>query len=586
MSWGVIGPARALEAFRNGSVVVQPVGPLLWCRPSSEHGHTHPTETNESRPIHFQGYLHHLDALALSSPPQNKENLTAWTWQSYQQWGHELVLHLRGDYNAVIWDQSRQQVLAFTDPFGAKPLYYSIANSCFFYSSSLPKLLSLLPKRPSVHRPKLMEFLNSEFSNEGQSFYEGVYGLLPGQILRWSNMSGVSFQTCHPLEQPSPEFKHTKDEDWIEDFKERFSRSVQTRMKSEVNTACQLSGGLDSSSIVAMAQWKRQDPLKTLSWSFPNHPESDERPYIRSMVEHGHLDADTIETTDLDPFLAMDQWHQQTAEPSWFPNFYLHQPTYQRAQLHGSKQVLDGMDGDVVVSHGVDLPWRQFKRGHWLEMWQSLNALGATFDHPPSRLLKRLIIKPLVPDLYFRLKDGLTGTTRSSLIEGAPLMSEYPHFIQPHSSYPQGHAHNIIDPFNGHIMRAQQSIAGTQDLHISYPFFDVDLVQLCLNLPEKMICSRGFTRYVMRAAMGGHLPEDVRWRKKKSSLGYHLRQKFFVDHWQNIWDELHSLPTELQEIVDVEHVSKKWKLWQQRPDQGQLSAIWPVICLSRWLKSS
>jgi asparagine synthase (glutamine-hydrolysing) len=356
-------------------------------------------------------------------------------------------------------------------------------------------------------------------------------------------------------------------------------------MSNHAQSGCQLSGGLDSSSIVAMAQQNRIDPLKTLSWSFPHHPISDEAEYLQSMKGHGRLESISIDSRELDPFLSIKDWVGQIAEPAAFPNFYLHHATYQTAQQYGLGQILDGMDGDIVVSHGVNLPWTQFKSGQWLQMWESLRALGATFDHTTLRLFKRLIIKPMVPDFYFRFKN--TNDVSPSLLKKPPFHnSESERFIiKPHKTYANQHATNILDSFNSHIMRAQQAMAEPHGIHISYPFFDVDLVQLCLNMPQNMICSNGYTRYILRAAMAGHMPDDVRWRKKKSSLGTHLRQSFLQSHWQCIWEELQVLPTELHELVDVPNLCQYWEQCKSEPKQLRLQVIWPVICLSFWLKS-
>jgi asparagine synthase (glutamine-hydrolysing) len=600
MSWGVIGAnVRGVfgESPKNSKVLalakIRQLGPnLQWATSEGRSvfgAEEHSEPTGESMAVH--GHLR-LNA-AFTSREAEASQLAG----GFQQWGIRLGEHVHGDYSAIVWDKAQRQFTGFIDPFGVKQFFYAVFEAHLFYAFDLPSLLSVLPKVPALRQSKLVPFLCREESDPQNTFHESVRRLMPAQFLNWAPEAGLSFKVWHPLQEPSPNFQFS-DEQWVEAFRERFIHAVQSRMlRNPLNTGSQLSGGLDSSSIVAAALMGRNGPLTTTSLMFPNHPASDERVYIDEMVNFGGCQSIQIDTSALNPYTSMPGWLGKMGEPYFNPNFYLNQINYQKAAEGGLKFLLDGMDGDIVVSHGMGIPQKLFKQRHFSAMWQALKAIGDTFDRNPSTLFKRLVLKPLLPNYILDWRSKLlTNRTTNEFYQNmtmndfirTPFLEnsmEFEHLlIKPHENYSLAHAYSITDPLNASIMEIQQSIARIYDIELIYPFFDLELIQLCLNLPDNMIISHESTRYVMRAAMKDLMPDSLRWRNRKGSLSQHLNDAFLHQNWKAIMEELQNINVILKEIVDIPKVIRYWEDCKKYPKLFRYYNVWPLVCLNFWLR--
>ena len=583
MSWGVLGPMAqsqrpSRDNLRETVVDLQPAFP--WVISS-----THPIHRCGNSFFHGQLNLYYrqnakgLFVLA-------KEDDAQCFHEAYLADGPALARHLEADFAAVFFNSKTQQLQAFTDPAGVKQLYYSLVNNHFYYAFDLPSLLAILPHKAPWRKDKALAFLHSSDAPSDATFYEGVSRLLPGQVLNWRPNAELRMGVEHPLLYESPQ-NFSKDSDWVEAFHECFMRAVQSRCQKPT-TGCMLSGGLDSSSIVGAALYQRKSQLQTLSCRFPHIPKSDEGEYIEAMVEYGNIKANMVDLQYVDPLANMGPWLESMAEPHLFVNFYMEYACLQKAQEVGLSRLLDGMDGDIVVSHGVELPMLYFRQGRLGSMWDALKALGDTFGYSPSRLFNRLVLKPLLP---VKLMAWRQRHKSHEPPEWEHFFWEKPlneceldsPLVTPHPSYNGEHALTILDLSNNKIMEAMQSMARPFGLEIAYPFFDGNLLQLCLHLPPQMKIQHHSTRYVMRAAMKGYIPEKVRLRNCKSNVGFHLHNSLLQENHLLIANNLRQAHPFLREILNMDKLLEYWMQCQQDEKIFRLMHIWPVICLNEWL---
>ena len=175
------------------------------------------------------------------------------------------------------------------------------------------------------------------------------------------------------------------DEEYAEAFVERFTEAVRCRLRSTFPVGSLLSGGLDSSSIVVTARKLLAETdaptLHTFSAIFPSLPEEDlkridERPFMAAVVALGEMSPHYVHADTLSPLSDLDRvfWHEDEAVLA--PNLYIHWALYGAAQQEGVRVLLDGIDGDTTVSHGLEYLSELARTGRVRTLYREVMALS------------------------------------------------------------------------------------------------------------------------------------------------------------------------------------------------------------------
>ncbi|MEA3349560.1 MAG: asparagine synthase (glutamine-hydrolyzing), partial [Chloroflexota bacterium] len=199
----------------------------------------------------------------------------------YEEYGPNCVNHLRGMFAFAIWDTRKHQLLMARDRLGQKPLYYTIQNETLYFSSELPSLLEGLPTRPDIHFPSIDLYLSLQYIPDPLTPYEGIYKLPAAHTLTFDR------STCDVQRywQLSYQSKWEASEDELADeLRQRMTEAVRMRMISDVPLGAHLSGGIDSSIIVALMAEASHQPVKTFSVGFEESAFS-ELEYARAVAD-------------------------------------------------------------------------------------------------------------------------------------------------------------------------------------------------------------------------------------------------------------------------------------------------------------
>src|SRR5215213_3397374 len=180
----------------------------------------------------------------------------------YEDYGDDCVHHLRGQAAFAIWDKKRKKLLLARDRMGKKPLYYTIQNGTFYFASELSALLIALPHKPEINLEAIDLYLSLQYIPDPLTAYQGIYKLPPAHRLVWKN--GVAKTERYWDFTYQPKHKASEDE-LIEELRTLLKESVKMRLISEVPLGAHLSGGIDSSIIVALMAELSNAPVKTFS---------------------------------------------------------------------------------------------------------------------------------------------------------------------------------------------------------------------------------------------------------------------------------------------------------------------------------
>lgn len=177
----------------------------------------------------------------------------------YMEWGPEMVKRLRGMFAFVIWDKEKKELFGARDPFGIKPFYYAVMGDTFFFGSEAKSFLPHPDFKKELNPEALKLYLTFQYSALNESFFKGVYRLLPGHYLihREGETEFSSYHTISFAPEDMPL------EERARQIREVVTQSVEAHQISDVEVGAFLSGGIDSSVITALSR-----PDKTYSVGF------------------------------------------------------------------------------------------------------------------------------------------------------------------------------------------------------------------------------------------------------------------------------------------------------------------------------
>jgi asparagine synthase (glutamine-hydrolysing) len=317
----------------------------------------------------------------------------------YEAYGPDCVQHLRGMFAFAIWDVQHQKLFVARDRLGQKPFYYTLQNGTLYFSSELPGLLQALPKRPSIRLPSIAHYLSLQYIPEPWTPYEGVYKLPAAHRGTWQNGSWQI--DCYWDYGYEPKLKDSE-ADLASELQHRMREAVEMRLISDVPLGAHLSGGIDSSVVVALMAEASGQPVKTFSVGFEEATFS-ELPYARAVAERYATDHQEFILTfgDIPNTLKKLATHfgEPFADPSALPLYHLSQLTREHVTV--------ALNGD-----GGDEAFAGYQR-YWLDPW------GQRYTQLP-----KFFIRKWVPSLARLLPDRGNKPVGQGVINGLQRLEQ------------------------------------------------------------------------------------------------------------------------------------------------------------------
>jgi asparagine synthase (glutamine-hydrolysing) len=520
-------------------------------------------------------------------------------------YGLDLLEQLRGLFAFVAYDAQTQQVIAARDRFGIKPLYYWQTSTGIAFASEIKQFAALPGFRRHLNDDALIDYLAFGLFDHGdQTFCEGVRQVEPGHALV------VSFPSAYGR-APEVEMRcwvgrsgtaaSHANEHALPDLRSKLDRAVKYGMRADVRMGAALSGGLDSSTITAIAASDRPvtERLDTVGIFF-DAPGIDEMPYANAVADHvgAHLTAGTVDADELGELFASAVWHFD--EPVARPNMLAQFKLYRLFRERGIKVVLSGQGGDELFG-GYEYLWpaliiEQLQRGQLacsLGSWRAARAQGVE-----SGRLRRGIWSELLPSVLLE-RWMRSGMCRDSGFDAAMLNSVDVNVARMRLCtsrtrapihYTRGRAANASERlirFSNLPMLLHYDDRASMAAQIeSRPvMLDHDLVNTALALPVRMRASGGRLKGALRDAMAGSLPCSVIGRTNK--LGFPvpeaawLASTFGKTLSAKATDALAIFPHVLSRVLDVDSI-------RERLAAGRLDGVpvWALASLAQWHESS
>ncbi|WP_169237885.1 asparagine synthase (glutamine-hydrolyzing) [Candidatus Roseilinea sp. NK_OTU-006] len=516
---------------------------------------------------------------------------------AYRQWGEACVQRFNGMWAFALWDAQRRVLFCSRDRFGVKPFYYVKTPTLFAFASE-PKALwasGLIP--PQVDEIILEDFLAGyEASRLDGTMFANIRQLPGGHSL---SISEGAFVIKRYWSLPvNPDIGPAQPDDGpAQRVLELLTDAVRLRLRSDVPVGTCLSGGLDSSAIVALVNVLMQTEhgipreqlgarQKTFTAAYEDHV-SDERRFAQIVVEQTgaewHCTFPTAEglRADLERFV----WHHD--EPPITTSMYAQWCVMRLAREHGVTVLLDGQGSDELLAGYLPFDvWvsQLLRAGRWRQLWRETLAIRRVGSRSLAGVLARAVAYQLPSAaqrwVQQRWSGRMTGL-RAGVAERAMRRRRHAFPPETYAHLPSHLAHLTL--YNlPRLLRAEDRNSMAFSIEARTPFLDVRLAEYISQLPAVYRIHAGWSKYVLRRAIRNLLPSAIVWRRDKK--GFVTPEQAWMRALRPFWRELFHDRPRLSDWLDVGLV-RKMLAAESTPDASIMGAnLWRWGAAEVWLR--
>jgi asparagine synthase (glutamine-hydrolysing) len=471
--------------------------------------------------LHWDGRLDNRDdlLLRLRESLQGETSNQAIALAAYERWGTDGLVHLIGDWSLVIRDRFNRTTVLASDFAGVRPLYYYVQAGRVLWSSRLQSLVE------ATNISELDEQFITGFLTVGgypnRTPYKGIYSVPPGHAVC---VSPDKTSIRRFWELPIGDvIRYRSERQYEEQLRTLFREAVAVRLQSESTVLAELSGGLDSSSVVCMANnlirsgAVSASRLTSVGFVWQNCLDE---PFIREVETHCGIERVRISTHDV-PLLSKTQ--AGNAIPEAFQPLRTAQAA--TARRFGATTILTGQNGDLMLGNWID---------DSLQVAASLNSFRIARACEEALAWSKIIRRPIYQVLWQGVQAALPATWTPVSIYGAVDGSYTPKSAE--TSVPAdrvgsaesesffSNAWMHASPERRKYFRALSRILELrqlqpgeplQDFDYTHPFAHRPLVEFLMTVPAGVLCQPGEPRRLMRSALSDLWPVKVRERRSK-----------------------------------------------------------------------
>ncbi len=452
----------------------------------------------------------------------------------YEEWGTDLLIRLNGMFAFCIYDQNRKRLFFARDRFGKKPLYYSLFNRQLAFSSELKSLLAHPEVKREIDPVSLQKYFGYGFIPAPYSLYRNVFKLPGGHYLDYDLTTANATISSYWQFRVAPDSSYTKESEYdlAQELRSLLNAAVKRRMMADVPIGVFLSGGIDSSTILAcLSQGEVTDRIKTFSIGF-REKEFDESDMARTIANHfGSDHKEEIFSIDSAKQVAgqvLDMLDEPMGDSSILPTYLLSRFARQSVTV-----ALGGDGGDELFAGYA--PFRALQAA---QLYCGL--LPKSLRNFIQAQVNRLPVSEGYLSLDFKLKRTLQGLEYPASVWNPVWLSplkptEMTELLNIPVEWDEVYADAInawqtsdADDLTGRSIEfygrfyLQDGVLTKVDrasmmvgLEVRAPFLDNHVVEFAQRLPSSLKYRKGTSKYLLKKAMKGILPDDLLYRPKK-----------------------------------------------------------------------
>jgi len=449
---------------------------------------------------------------------------------AYEEWGDAFVHRLNGMYNFALWDGRRHRLVLGRDRIGVKPLYWRLDGQRFAFATEAKALLDLPGVTPEVDRIALASYLNLGYVSAPRSMFAGIFKL-PAASLMSIEDGFTAVRRYWAVPQRTEQ--GVDEEEWVERIRTGIERSVRRQMVSDVPIGAFLSGGIDSSAVVASMAAATDRPVKTYAIGFGGSAAGNfynELPYARRVAGlFGTDHHEIVVKPDVVALLPRLLWHldEPIADTAFITTYLVSEFARQDVTV-----ILSGVGGDELFGG-----YRRYLGNHYARQFARLPRLvqclakGAGRLLPADRHSRWLNLARLAKGflesagLSFdeRYRAYLQIMERSMagrlLAGGTPV--EWDPLVEAFAGSRQDDACNhmlavdMASQLPDDLLLLTDKMSMAVSLECRVPLLDHELLEMAATMPETVKIRDGVLKAAMKKALSHCLPPDILHRRKR-----------------------------------------------------------------------
>jgi asparagine synthase (glutamine-hydrolysing) len=527
---------------------------------------------------------------------------------AHEKWGINCLAKLIGDWALSIWNPRERSVLLATDPIGTKHLYYSFDDKQLTWSTILDPLVLFAGRTVEICEEYIASWFAIMFPAAHLTPYADIHAVPPScSVLLRSGKHGVRRIVGKYWDfDPGKRIRYRTDGEYEEHFRSALATAVQRRLRSDRPVLAELSGGMDSSSIVCMADlvFARGDAecprLDTITWYDESNPNWGELPHFTKVEEKRgrlghHINAGALrEDHSQIPFGA--EFVSGRFAPTPIPNSRQSEFCNQNAayiRVGGYRVTLSGIGGEVT-GDGVPTPTPEFQNllagARFFTLFRQLKAWATKMRQARLPLLWEALrgffplplreipehanptVPWFLPAFLSRNREALRGR-----LFRVKLFGPLPSF-----------QHNLCALDIDRRLFALYTLRRELLSEVRFPYLDRDLLQFMYAIPREQIVGVGQRRFLMKRALVGIVPDEILNRKKKETVAKESSKHVATERTSIEWPT----PLEIGQhmisgcvgIIDPDRFKSALEKVRRGNEEAPIESLKRTLTLESWLR--
>lgn len=496
--------------------------------------------------------------------------------KTYLKYGEDCPKYLVGDYAFAIWDPKKRELFCARDHVGKRTLYYFYSKNLFAFCTVTSPLLEIESVTRDINEQWIADYLAIEGLlhelDASITIYQDIHQLLPGHSLKISKFECSIKKYWEPFDVKKLKLK--SNEEYEEAFREVFDEAVKCRLRSTNEVGIMLSGGLDSSSVAAVAAINLKENQRKLNaysaipftgykeW-LPKTQISNESYFIEELIKkYKNINIKYLSFDYSNPLSKINELIDMMEQPyKILQNLFWIDEMMAEAQKEGCSVMLNGQFGNYTISLGSisSYLFGLLNRKKYLSLHKEIKAHCQLHQVQYSKVFKYLVREKMpdkIKEYYYKLRN----------IETRQWEKEQTQLINMNFSKEFNIDHRLRDAKIGKYQEAARDILQTQReslrsmtlSHISStetklslkhgialrdPTRDKRVIEFCLSLPDNQFVNNGQGRSLIRRSTKNILPDEIR-------LNYYRRGKQGADFSQRLSNFTEEIKMEIQHIIE------------------------------------
>lgn len=512
----------------------------------------------------------------------------------YQRYGVDCFKHLRGMFGIALWDASRNRMLIARDRLGIKPLYYTVHNNTLYFGSEIKALHAAGVVPRDIDEQAFQDYLSFSYIPAPRSIYKNVFKLPPGHYLSVENGS-YSVEPYWQLDT-TPDFSKSEEE-WEADLQAHLKNAVSSHLMSDVPLGAFLSGGIDSSLVVALMKEMTDQPIKTFTIGFGGQKGGylDERGYAKEVserygTEHFEFQVEPHIDEVLDSIL--EAFDEPFADDSVIPSYYLCREVSKEVKV-----ALSGLGGDELFA------------GY--ERYLGIK-LSEQYNHVPS-LLRKGVIEPIINRMPEQ-KDGNNRVNHMKRFIRAASLPPAQRYRSMTSTFGESaqqelltnpnpieisdqelnlweNAPSLVDgalafDFSGYlpedILALSDRLSMWHSLELRVPLLDNELVEFAARMPAKYKIKLFEKKHILRKVSRPYLPDSI-FNHRKQGFCSPMASWLRTDLKEPVMRALDRKQLDMHGLFSQEVVNKIFDDHLNRREQND-KKIFTIFMFQKWFE--